>query len=152
MSKLAGRSRSLPPPPPPPHVFRRPEPDAVAFHIQPDVQDGRVSFLSVHDHAYEVMPGEESTTSEDTFHASYSSPESNSTTSDDSFLHIACPSTDSSFPEDYFHPVASADEAPSKPEMTGEGESATELIGYNTTSAATSAWDDPPYENVGNTP
>ncbi|XP_070203315.1 uncharacterized protein [Littorina saxatilis] len=151
--RLAGRRSSLTPPSPPaPHTFRRPAPDAVAFHIQPDVEDGRVSFLSVQDHVYEVIPGEDSTSSDDAFDASPpdSSPVSHSTTSDDSLLHIACPSSDSSLPEDYLHPVAPDEDASSKPEMIGE--SMTNLHGYPNETSATPARADPPYENVGNAP
>ncbi|XP_070183105.1 uncharacterized protein [Littorina saxatilis] len=149
---LAGRRSSLPLSPPSPHTFRRPAPDAVAFHIQPDVEDGRVSFLSVQDHVYEVIPGEDSTSSDDAFDAFSpdSSPVSHSTTSDDSLLHIACPSSDSSLPEGYLHPVVSPEEASSEPEMMGE--SMTDLHGYNNETSAAPARSDPPYENVGNAP
>ncbi|XP_070203301.1 uncharacterized protein [Littorina saxatilis] len=109
---LAGRSPGLPPPPAP-HTFRRPAPDAVMFRVQPDGQDGRVSFLGVQDHTYEVMPGEESTDSDPTA--------SDSTSNADCFLHIACPSSDSSLSEEDLRSIASTEVIPA-PMMTRASE------------------------------
>ncbi|KAK7105243.1 uncharacterized protein [Littorina saxatilis] len=83
------------------------------FRVQPDGQDERVSFLGVQNHIYEVMPGEESTDSDPTA--------SDSTSNADCFLHIACPSSDSSLSEEDLRSIASTEVNPA-PMMTQTSE------------------------------
>ncbi|KAK7105470.1 hypothetical protein V1264_016842 [Littorina saxatilis] len=101
------RARRLPPPPAP-HNVRRARCGAVMFHA---AQDGSDSTVSMHEYA-EIPDDDDSSTHENSqrsVHASSLSASSlsDSSMSDDCLHHIACPSTDSSLPEDYLNPVAS---------------------------------------------
>ncbi|XP_070203486.1 uncharacterized protein [Littorina saxatilis] len=69
------------------------------FHVQPEAQDNRVSFISVHDHIYTEIP-DDSETSDESVHSHASSPLSEGSLSEDFLRNIACPSSNSSLSND----------------------------------------------------
>ncbi|XP_070201296.1 uncharacterized protein [Littorina saxatilis] len=101
-----GRPRRLPPPPPAPHNARRAAGNAVMY---PAAQGGSDCSVSVLGHEYAEIPDDTDTgKSNSTLTSVHSSPMSDMS---DCLHHIACPSSDSSLPEDYLNPVASSWEA-----------------------------------------
>ncbi|KAK7089056.1 hypothetical protein V1264_024321 [Littorina saxatilis] len=105
-----GRSRRLPPPPPAPHNFRRAVADVVMFHAQAAGLRDSDSFASAQGHEYDEIPDDTDLSKSDDSLPTLDSTAVSDSSMSDCLHHIACPSSNSSLPEDYLHPVESAGE------------------------------------------
>ncbi|XP_070182412.1 uncharacterized protein [Littorina saxatilis] len=147
-------------PAPAPHNVRRAAGNGVRFRVSSVGESDRESFVSVLGHDYSEIPEEVVTAPSADNQASTSSSSVSDSSMSDCLHHIACPSSDSSLPEDYLHPVESDVDEPSATvtkRPASDSSSSLEAVVYSGTTmfcgTPTACNEKPnhPYQNIINT-